>query len=126
MYELLTGHPPFEGQTIVEVCSKHLLAELVPPSLSAREPIPAALDELILGCLAKSPAAGPQGAAALRDQLEALTLGAWSQTEARNWWTQQAPRIVESARLERHQSRSNSPATIAIDLGARSLLENAT
>jgi serine/threonine-protein kinase len=123
MYQLLTGYPPFEGQTIVEVCSKHLLAEPAPPSLSTREPIPPALDNLILACLAKSPDARPQSAAELRDQLEALSLGAWTQAEARHWWTHQATRVLESAKLERHQSRSNSPVTFAIDLARRSLAD---
>jgi serine/threonine-protein kinase len=119
-YELLTGHPPFEGQTVVEVCSKHLLAEPTPPSLTGVE-LPRGLEDLVLACLAKAPERRPASAAALRDELEALAIH-WTPAEAREWWQSQGPKVVAAAKLGRRQSRSSSPATVAIDLARRSLI----
>ncbi len=53
LYELLTGRPPFEGDTVAEVIARHLNAN--PESPSRRNPqIPPSLDALILKLLAKS------------------------------------------------------------------------
>jgi len=123
-YQLLTGHPPFEGSTVVEVCSKHLLAEPTSPSLATTRPIPPALDELVLACLAKSPDARPASAQALREQLEAIELAApWTVADARAWWAEAAPALLASARADRRGARSSSPATVAIDLQGRSRAE---
>jgi serine/threonine-protein kinase len=126
-YRLLTGHPPFEGQTIVEVCSKHLLAEPAPLSSHSGIRVPAELDRLILACLAKSPAARPASAAELRERLEAVPLTTtWNARDAEHWWTTRSSSIVASAKHERRQSRSASPVTIAIDLAARSRIQPAS
>jgi serine/threonine-protein kinase len=53
-YYLLTGRPPFEGDHLVEICSKHLHVAPVPPSRHVEEHIPEALEQLILRCLAKA------------------------------------------------------------------------
>jgi eukaryotic-like serine/threonine-protein kinase len=58
-YFLLTGRPPFEGKHLVEVCAQHVHGEVPPPSARARRPVSAALDALVLACLAKQPAARP-------------------------------------------------------------------
>jgi serine/threonine-protein kinase len=120
-YQLLTGRPPFEGSSVVEVCSKHLLAEPTAPSLVSPRPVPAALEELVLACLAKSPDARPPSAQALGEKLEALELGErWTVAEANAWWAKVAPQLLVSAKAERSHSRGGSPATVAIDLERRS------
>ena len=56
-YELLTGGPPFAGDTRKDVLSAHLTA--VPPPLGAhRQHVPAALAELVMRSLEKRPATG--------------------------------------------------------------------
>lgn len=120
-YQLLTGRPPFEGTSVVEVCSKHLLAEPTAPSLATTHPVPPALDELVLACLAKSPAARPASAQVLRDRLEGIELGErWTTADARAWWAEEAPSLLASAKAERTHSSSSSPATVAIDFQRRS------
>ncbi|MDF2692930.1 MAG: serine/threonine kinase [Labilithrix sp.] len=52
-YHLLTGRPPFEGDSIVEICSKHLHVAPTPPSRLVESGVPEALERLILRCLAK-------------------------------------------------------------------------
>jgi eukaryotic-like serine/threonine-protein kinase len=80
-YFLLTGAPPFSGKSMIDVCCQHLHAEPVPPSRRAVGPIPASLEELILSCLAKSPARRPADAASLQRALLPLA-AAWTQEAA--------------------------------------------
>lgn len=68
-YFLLTGVPPFSGDSVLEVCAHHLHTKPVPPSKLTRQPIPPRLEELILACLDKSMDRRPESAAALRDAL---------------------------------------------------------
>lgn len=74
-YELLTGRPPFLGETDMNVISQHVLAEAVPPSrVSPR--IPEAFDEVVMRALAKAPEDRYATAGALRRALLAVQSGA--------------------------------------------------
>jgi eukaryotic-like serine/threonine-protein kinase len=54
-YRLLTGHPVFNGESFRAIAEQHLQAP--PPSLTrARPGLPAALDRVLAGALAKDPA----------------------------------------------------------------------
>lgn len=53
-YELLTGRPPFVGQTDMNVLSQHVLQEAAPPS-ALRPGLPDAFDEVVMKALAKDP-----------------------------------------------------------------------
>jgi len=53
-YELLTGRPPFVGQTDMNVLSQHVLQEPIPPS-QLRPGLPTGYDEVVLKALAKDP-----------------------------------------------------------------------
>ena len=52
-YYLLTGQPPFEGESVVEVCGHHLHSTPAPPS--EHVPVPEDLEKLVLQCLEKDP-----------------------------------------------------------------------
>jgi serine/threonine protein kinase len=60
LYRFYAGRLPFEGETFMEVLTKQVTLNPDPPSRYA--PIPPALDQLILRCLAKDPAGRPQSA----------------------------------------------------------------
>ena len=69
----------------------------VPPSRRTSNPIPPALERVVLACLAKKPADRPPGAGELNRQLAAIDLPQWSEEQAREWWaahpeTQEPPR----------------------------------
>ncbi|WP_460368285.1 serine/threonine-protein kinase [Actinocorallia lasiicapitis] len=68
LYELLTGRPPFECQTMPEFVYAHLHRVPEPPR-SARHDLPPALDKLIMDLLAKDPADRPRSADAALERL---------------------------------------------------------
>ncbi|MGB3356802.1 MAG: protein kinase [Mycobacterium sp.] len=68
LYELLCGVPPFVGETAAAVVSQHVSTAPVAPS-GHRPGVPAALDQLLVRMLAKSPDARPQKAAEVRNAL---------------------------------------------------------
>ncbi|MFJ4159517.1 Stk1 family PASTA domain-containing Ser/Thr kinase [Microbacterium testaceum] len=69
LYELLTGRPPFRGDTPVAVAYQHVSEAPVPPS-EIVETVPRALDAIVLRALAKDPFQRPQDAASFREALD--------------------------------------------------------
>ena len=53
LYEMVTGHVPFDGESTVEVAVKHLQEEITPPSEYVRD-IPYSLEQIILKCTQKN------------------------------------------------------------------------
>jgi serine/threonine protein kinase len=60
---MLTGQPPFTGESAVAVAAQQVSAD--PPALSQRIRTPRALDQLVSSLLAKDPAARPDAKSAL-------------------------------------------------------------
>jgi len=79
-YELLTGRPPFVGETAGEVLSSHL-TQTPPPLTTYRPDVPAALGELVMTCLAKRPSDRWQSTDEILRRLENLSTG----THDRAW-----------------------------------------
>lgn len=74
MHQMLTGRPPFDGSTIVEVFEHHLFSE--PPDLRTRVPdAPEGLVRVVEMLLAKDPKDRPADADAAREMLEAVLRG---------------------------------------------------
>jgi serine/threonine-protein kinase len=74
MYEMVTGRPPFLGDTPVAVASKQVLEQPVPPSRLNADVTPD-LDAVILRALAKNPANRFQSAEELRADLDRAKRG---------------------------------------------------
>src|ERR687894_303280 len=64
LYELLTGAPPYGGDTAIAVAYQHVNSDVPPPSQIAGE-VPPELDELVLRCTRRDPAVRPADAAAM-------------------------------------------------------------
>ncbi len=73
-YELLTGLPPFGERPAASLLAAHLV-EPPPPLSYLRADIPAALEALVMQCLAKDPEARPQRATEVLIALDTLARG---------------------------------------------------
>lgn len=86
LYEILTGDPPFVGDSPVAVAYQHVREDPVPPS--QRLPgLPADLDAVVLKALAKNPDNRYQTAAEMRADL----------VRVHNGETPEAPRVLTAA-----------------------------
>ena len=74
MYELLTGRPPFTGDTPVSVAYQHVSAPLIKPS-QIKPGLDTNLDRMLEVVLAKNPNSRYQDAAAMLDDLERVIKG---------------------------------------------------
>ena len=54
LYDLVTGRPPFEGKTAIEILTKHQTEPVTPPDLVVKK-VPKALSEIIVKMVAKRP-----------------------------------------------------------------------
>jgi serine/threonine-protein kinase len=91
-YFLLTGQPVFTGDTPMAVVVKHANSAPPRPSDGSELPIPPALDQLILDCLAKNPDDRPQTARELSRRLaEVDGATSWTEDRARDWWEKHQP-----------------------------------
>ena len=74
LFEMVTGRPPFPGDSPVTVASKHVLEQPTPPSQINGDVSPD-LDAVILRALAKNPANRYQSATEMREDLERVKRG---------------------------------------------------
>ncbi len=74
MYELLTGRPPFQGESAVSVAYQHVSENPVPPS-QVDPAVPPALDALVLKALAKDPGQRYQSANEFKADVERALAG---------------------------------------------------
>ncbi|GAB3453580.1 Stk1 family PASTA domain-containing Ser/Thr kinase [Kineococcus endophyticus] len=71
LYEMLTGAPPFTGDSPFTIAYKHVHETVPPPSVKAPG-LPKALDALVLDALAKDPDERPADAGEMLEQLRAV------------------------------------------------------
>jgi eukaryotic-like serine/threonine-protein kinase len=74
LYELLTGRPPFTGESPVSIAYQHVSEQAVPPSQLDPAVTPA-IDAIVLKALAKAPGDRYQTAAEMRADLERAIAG---------------------------------------------------
>ncbi|WP_157248439.1 Stk1 family PASTA domain-containing Ser/Thr kinase [Nonomuraea typhae] len=74
LYELLTGQPPFTGDSPVAIAYQHVREEPIPPSQIDRE-IPPWADAIVLKAMAKDPAHRYQSAQEMRADIQRAMSG---------------------------------------------------
>jgi serine/threonine-protein kinase len=85
-YCLLTGRPPFDGQSAAAVMIAHV-RDPVPLPSRVRPGIPEDLERIVLQCLAKDPAARFADAGSMDRALGDCTCaGDWDRDRAARWW----------------------------------------
>ena len=73
MYEMVTGHVPFESDTPVAIAIKHL-QEIAPSVSLINSKIPRGLDQIIMKCIQKSPDNRYQNARELVDEIDSFMI----------------------------------------------------
>ena len=74
LYEVLTGQPPFTGETPVSIAYQHVSGSLIVPSTIVSE-LPTGIDTLLMVALAKSPDDRYQSAGLMLDDLYKIKAG---------------------------------------------------
>ncbi|MBM4072882.1 MAG: serine/threonine protein kinase [Planctomycetes bacterium] len=86
-YFLLTGRSVFEGDSIIDVCMKHIKNIPPPPGQRIGRAVDPLLEALILRCLAKDAAQRPTDAlAVVAELMRCRCAGDWGQAQAEQWW----------------------------------------
>jgi len=118
-YYLLTGEGVFTGESVFDICSKHLNADPVPPSERIGVSLSIDLEAVIMSCLAKDPAARPQSARELRERLAACAdAKGWDAEHARKWWEEHTEALsAPKSEEEQVDAGPLAPgATMVVDL----------
>jgi len=118
-YYLLTGTHVFLGKTSVEVCAHHLHQTPEPLHERLGAPVPAALAELVLRCLAKTPGDRPESAVAFQRALRQAAIDdripTWTEDDADRWWDAQEGRIA-AIRAGRPEGGRTAARTLEVAL----------
>jgi eukaryotic-like serine/threonine-protein kinase len=89
-YFLLTGRPPFQGETVAELIIAH--SAQIPTSPSAFAKVPPDLDTVVLRCLKKLPAERFSNARDMAAALRSCSCASeWNEEKARQWWNSLGP-----------------------------------
>lgn len=108
-YWLLTGTHVFKVGSFERQMAAHLKAVPEPVSQRRGSPVPAALEELIMQCLAKQPDERPGTVAEIAARLRAIELGeTWTREEAKRWWKENVPARNWGAALQAAAARTPS------------------
>lgn len=91
-YWMLTGQPPFQSSSNVELVLDHLKKIPTKPSLIAEMPIPEELEKIVMKCLEKKPEDRFQSVEELSSALKKIPFEEpWTHETARDWWELHLP-----------------------------------
>jgi hypothetical protein len=94
-YWLLTGEFVFTSDTTLGLLLQHARSQPEPPSTRTTLPIPPALEELVMCCLAKEPEQRPHSARELSRRLGGIEEAhPWTLERAESWWLEHRPNPV--------------------------------
>jgi serine/threonine-protein kinase len=90
-YFLLTGTLVFDDPNPLTMALKHVQTEPDPPSLRTELPVPPALEQLVLKCLAKKATDRPASAMEVAAAVSACGIPEWTTDDAEAWWSRHLP-----------------------------------
>lgn len=118
-YYLMTGQNIFEGESIAEVCRRHIDDKPDTPSQRTGTVLDADLESLIMSCLAKNPDDRPQSADALSLALSQCSAAqGWTFEHRAEWWAEHRQQVTSKVAAPRTDS-SSVQKTVRIDMGER-------
>jgi len=104
-YWLLTGDLPFYASNTVQMLFKQANETAPRPSAKARYPVPAALDDVVLACMAKAPNDRPRDAETLIAMLDGVHFDSpWTAARARDWWDEHIPSTLPPTPIDNRMS----------------------
>ena len=119
-YWLLTGDLPFYATNTVQMLFKQANEAPPKPSAKARFPVPAAVDEMVLACLAKAPKDRPFDALALIAILDAIPFEhPWTSERALEWWDVHIPATLPPTPVDNRASDRGEWIRLLKDSAAR-------
>jgi serine/threonine-protein kinase len=99
-YFLLTGRTVFESGSSMGQLLQHVHETPLPPSHRTEQPIPPAIDDLVMACLEKDANRRPRDAEELLHLISAPEIaGDWDHQSARQWWERHLPQLTAQARV---------------------------
>ncbi len=111
LYVLLTGRPPFEGRTALEIISKHQTEPIVPPEVVVKR-VPKAISAILLKMMAKKPSDRYQSMDEVITALESFLglerAGTFSPKE------EQADQLEKCAHQFHHRSQSGTKRSLVL------------
>ena len=114
-YFLLTGTELFHGTTAA-ILSQQVHAIPDRPSARLGVELPADLERIVMRCLAKDPAARPQSAVALAQELlRTGSANAWTDTDCSEWWRRNGATFARALRATSSRSGSRSITSRVVD-----------
>ena len=116
-YFLLTGKPPFEGESIVELFNKQTKVKPVLPSERIDREVFPDLEQVVMACLEKDPERRPKSANAFSRELEwCRSFGDWNRDKARYWWREHGPALNDKYGLDSDAWLDPSGATGTVEI----------
>jgi len=119
-YFLLTGQEVFDGDSISDLCRKHLTETPVPPSTRTGKKFNPLLESLVMRCLEKDPANRPQSARELARALaESRIAEAWTSENRAAWWAEYRKRAAKDVKPTVRLDSSQFEKTVKIEFADR-------
>jgi len=119
-YFLLTGKEVFDGDSIAELCRKHLHETPVPPGTRVGKSFELDLEALLMRCLEKDPAARPQSARELRQALAECRLAeTWTPERRSTWWVEHRKSVTKLIEPAFQPDSAQMAKTVRIEFADR-------
>jgi serine/threonine-protein kinase len=110
-YFLLTGRPPFERESAMEMLMAHVY-EAVTPLHEFLPDVPPDLEQVVMRCLEKDPSRRyPDADALARALAECHSAGAWTQEQAARWWRKHVEEPAEAPAADPGQGKEGQGQT---------------
>jgi serine/threonine-protein kinase len=119
-YFLLTGREVFDGNSIAELCRKHLTEIPVPPGVRVGRIFDPDLEGLLMRCLEKEPATRPQSSQEVARLLAACRLAEpWTLERRAAWWTEHRQAVATGIKPAIQFELSQVENTVKIEFADR-------